>query len=265
MRSLFKPKNIIDQDQADWIIEHYIWLAENIGFPGEPLPLIDPTRKFFIVDEEESDARASQIFDQVKELMGLSELQVTLVVQEDAVDPFVSDTMFLQNTPTAPSGTFGLDPDSITEHEDGTMGGELQITYDPALHKNPMGMISTFAHELSHYILLGQGQLARPGGKTHEHETEETLTDLMAIACGFGLFALDQRIRFLVTNQGWQMSGMGYLNEREMTFATALFIKRNGIDSSTAKQYLKAANFKDLQKALKYLEQGFVFPDALAL
>ncbi|MDN3721619.1 hypothetical protein QW131_26750 [Roseibium salinum] len=43
-----EKKNIVDDDQEDWILQQSAWLDEHIGFPNKPVPLITPTEHFFL-------------------------------------------------------------------------------------------------------------------------------------------------------------------------------------------------------------------------
>jgi len=53
--------------------------------------------------------------------------------------------------------------------------------------KDPINLIATLVHELSHIILLGEGGL---------EENDEELTDLNTIAMGFGIFTANSTFKF---------------------------------------------------------------------
>ena len=78
--------------------------------------------------------------------------------------------------------------------------------------KNPISLIATLSHELAHQILLGENRI---------EENDEYLTDLTAIAYGFGIFIGNSRFEFSASGFGWESSGQGYLPEQVTAYAMA--------------------------------------------
>tara|TARA_R110002096_G_C14634390_1_gene725111 strand:- start:4 stop:441 length:438 start_codon:yes stop_codon:yes gene_type:complete len=125
-------KSIIDKEQEDWIVLQYEWLIDNIGFPDEPVPLILPTTDFFNNTSDEGHNRAVRIFEEVKSLMGMSDWSCVLRPQEQDVNPHVDEFLVVQNAPSNPLGTFGVD-----EKEE-----VIVITYNPRELNNPNSLIA---------------------------------------------------------------------------------------------------------------------------
>ncbi|MCX2724338.1 hypothetical protein [Roseibium salinum] len=98
-----RKKNIVDDDQEDWILQQSAWLDEHIGFPNKPVPLITPTEHFFSRPPPTGHERALHVFNEVKQLMGLQEWPCDVKAQEDDINPRVSDLAIVQNPPLSPS------------------------------------------------------------------------------------------------------------------------------------------------------------------
>lgn len=239
------PKNIIDKDQEDWILEQSAWLDDNVGFPDTPVPLFLPTEDFFSRPPESGHERALHVFEDVRSLMGLENWPCELVAQEEDIDPRVGEFTVVQNAPQTPLGTFGVDAQSEQL---------VVITYNPNTLANVHSLIATFAHELSHYVLAVCDK-----ERTCTVEQEEHLTDLMAIKSGFGLFLANSAFNFGQFSdgfsQGWSTSGQGYLSEREILFALALFMRQNTHDLIEIRPFLKDHLYSSLKKADRYLQR----------
>ena len=79
--------------------------------------------------------------------------------------------------------------------------------------------MATFAHELSHVLLLGEHHLGE------DEEDGERVTDLLAVFLGFGVFIANSASRsnvFLGLIEGRESSRVGYLNDAELAYALAI-------------------------------------------
>jgi hypothetical protein len=122
----------------------------------------------------------------------------------------------------------------------------IEISYNPSQVRRPESLISTFAHELAHY-LIHSVDTPTPGGE----DFEEHATDLVAVFMGFGVFLANSAFTFSqytdVDSQGWQTFAQGYLPESELTYCLAVFLHLKEIDRTTVEPYLD----KNLRKVLK--------------
>ena len=108
------------------------------------------------------------------------------------------------------------------------------------------------AHELSHYVLIGQKQIYE------ESEENEWLTDLLTIANGFGVFIGNTKFEF---NQwqsgdgwgGWQYSIQGYLPQQIVGYAMAEIEVRRSEVIPDWTSYMKEDFRNDFLKSMKYL------------
>ena len=144
-----------------------------------------------------------------------------------------------------PAGTFGA-PGGASEPI---------VTYDPQLLSDPSALVATFAHELAHY-LLATARTPPPGG----HALEELATDVAAVFMGFGVFLLNSAMSFSqyqnFDSQGWHVRRQGYLSERALATALAIFLVLSGGDGKAAAFRLKPYLASDLARAQRFLARA---------
>ena len=162
-------------------------------------------------------------------------------------------TLTIRNAPNNPHGTF-----EVKENN------EIVITYNPELVGNPVQLVATYAHELSHY-LTGSGPEEPPGG----WDNWEFATDIAATFLGFGVFMANSAFNFQqfteVDSQGWQYNRSGYLSESEHIFALAIFLGLQGISLESALPHLKPNLKKLLKKAAKQVSASGLINELAAV
>jgi hypothetical protein len=136
-------------------------------------------------------------------------------------------------------------------------GNKAIIHYHPKLLTEPDALAATFAHELSHYVLSSM-EMSPGGEEMHEHAT-----DCTAVFLGFGIFLANSARQFSQFQEGlmggWSSSSSGYLSERSLVTATALFVRTFGHDPDIAERSLKPYLAKDFRKAIKHID--WKYPD----
>jgi hypothetical protein len=138
---------------------------------------------------------------------------------------------------------------------DGPSGDQIaEIRYNPKHLANPESLIATFAHELSHY-LMSNAKSDPPGG----WDIHELTTDLTAVYLGFGIFMSNSAWNFeghsSYDQQGWQYERQGYLTERGLVTAIAIWESLAGRDPIAAAPFLKRHLAKDLKNAAAYVNK----------
>lgn len=249
LSSLLGLKSFLDPDIEAWHLETWRTLLDRFAdeLPITETPVALPTRDFFPPTEATGHARAEHVFACVKSIMGMSdnwpcalEMQPRRMTGQQVAE-FV--TIAGDNDP---NGTFRIEPD-----------GEVIVTYAPDLLDDPTGLVATLAHELSHYLLAGQGDLV-------EDETHELMTDLMVAFTGLGVFGANSAFSFQqfgdAFSQGWRSRGAGYLSPRSWAFALAVFGELRGDDGGMG-AHLKPEIESLRRQAVKYLRKS---PDRLA-
>lgn len=246
----FPRAPIIDRDTIDWEFETFEWLFRNFGGYRQFLgaELVRPTDDYFQVEKGLSGHQVAEaLFAQVKSLARLEQWPCRLVAQETGPDPVVGEAQLLQGLEARPAGTFAVD---LQETDGGDAEGVVVITYDPALLSDPMSLVATFAHELSHYLLATAHSLP-PG----EEDLLEHATDLTAVYLGFGIFLANSSFRFAqfgdAFSAGWSTRRQGYMTERELVFALAIFATLLDLPVATVVEHLKPDLGRLFRKAMR--------------
>ncbi len=248
MLGFFKSKPLLKEEDYIFQIETYKWLLKHFGESAfyEETQLVLPNKEFFPEKYESVEDAANGTFKKVKKFAGLEEWPCKLIAQEEDINPVIAPTIVLQNSPVSPNGTFEFKSES-----------EILITYNPAIVSNPTHLVSTYAHELAHY-LTGTAPVEPPGG----WENWEFATDIAATFMGFGIFMANSSFNFSqhsgVDFQGWKSNRSGYLSEPEHCMALALFLMLKSCPIESVTKYLKANLKKMLHKALKDISNSNV-------
>lgn len=235
------------EQRARWLHENFRWLEENLSprSPENPRVLVRPAPEFFPMRPTRNHAFALAVFEQTKALLDVSDWNCRLIPQSE------EDREQIEALHRA-----GVSGELKHQGAAGTFSvrDEVEITYAPSLLDNPIALISTLAHELSHYLLADLEQ-EPPAGWAEL----EPLTDLTAVVEGFGIFLCNSA--FSVgswsdgLNQGWQYSRHGYLNEAELGFALAVFCVRTQTPPEIALPFLKPNPREVFRDALAFVDE----------
>lgn len=243
----FGSKSPVDKETEDWIIACWRWLLDNLDDVEQRhiFPLVLPTKEFFPPTDKEGHDRAEHVFRTVADLCGVGDWQFDLIPQQEDIDPVLGPLAIVQNVEYEPAGTFSIRPNQ-----------KLTVTYNPALLDQPMNMVATFIHEISHAILLGTNQEV-PGG----YDMEEYATDLATVFLGFGVFGANSAFEFqqfsdnATSTQGWSTRSAGYLTEAEWALAIAIFLSLRNVTMDSVAEWLKPSPRTLLKNSMKYLER----------
>lgn len=166
---LFPPKCPCDPAAKAWIERRLEWLGgqfDNHAFNGQPVVL--PTAEFFPAPYDGSDETVRNLLDQVCGYMGVAPELIRLEIVAYSGAPWLVN-----------------DRGQYLPHAAGTYEeGEEQflIRIDKSALGDPMELVGTMAHELSHVRLLGEGRI------DYEIYDNELLTDLTVVFLGMGIF-----------------------------------------------------------------------------
>ena len=247
--ALFGKRPFLDGDIEAWHFEAWAWLLRNLGretFAATPLVL--PTKDFFPPTKLAGHDKALHAFDCVKSAMRMRDWPCELVPDEGPPGAQEVGEFFTLQTPNRPAGTFSA------------KDGVVTIVYAADLVKEPMQLIATFAHELSHYLLAGVKE-EPPGG----WDLHELATDLAVAYCGFGVFGANTAFQFdrfqESGRQGWRSKRSGYFSERTWALALATFLALTNRQGA-ADAWLKPGLRDIVRAAEKYLAKN---PDLLPI
>ena len=221
------------EERALWLYEHYRWLERSLPQKQNPgrTPVVFATKEFFPDKYTHDHRSAVQVFDRIRELMGILDWSCRLEREDDIERHAQADLrrsgILGESSSSGPAGTFSVPSEN-----------EVVITYSSSQLKNPIGLVATLAHELCHYLLATVSEEPPAGW-----ESLEPLTDLAAVVEGFGVFLCDSAFQFnqwtSSDQQGWSFQKTGYLSEVELGFALAVFCVRNESDVAGIARSLK--------------------------
>lgn len=249
---MWGQKRFLDKDTEAWHIACWAWLLRNLDGLEALLeaPLVLPTAEFYGRMPAEGHARAEALFVRTKELMGVADWPCTLVPREET-NAELGEFWRLQPEGKGVAGTF--------EARD----GQITVTYAPDLLDRPFNLITTFAHELAHYIIHGIAEAA-PGADA-EPLLEELATDLSVSFFGYGVIGANAAFDFEqfqeAGRQGWRGGAWGYLSEDGWLFALAVFMALRGDDPAIVRPHIKPRIAKRFDEACAYVARQ---PDMLA-
>ncbi|BDD08057.1 hypothetical protein FUAX_04890 [Fulvitalea axinellae] len=241
-----KVKPTVTPEDREWIENAFLWFENEYGSDFlKSVRIVEPTRAFFDYRFTQSKEDAFYTLEKACEIMGIDSQLVELYFFNDAPMDFQEEGVFATYNPDGAEAkdgyTLGLYSESETE--------KFRIGVEQQLLQNPESLISTIAHELSHFKLLGENRI---------EENDEELTDLNVIVFGFGIFLSNSIFNFQqwqgTSFGGWQANRSGYIPEQVATYAMALLQNYQGTEDTWSK-YLKESVRKMYNRNLRYLRK----------
>jgi hypothetical protein len=236
-------KHFLDPEIEQWHLACWDWMLRHLGgLEGlRQRPLVLPTAKFFPKIEAQGHARAEAVLTRVKTIMGMQDWPCLLTPQRNT-SARLGEFHSLQSHKGV-GGSFGF------------INHEAAISYDPQIIAEPLAIISTFAHELSHYRM--HNILEKPPGAEVEPMLNELATEMVTAFHGFALIAANAAFNFAqhgdFGRQGWQSRRLGYFSDDSWVFALAVFLQLRDETVDAAKPHLKPHLAQKLVKAQKRL------------
>jgi hypothetical protein len=160
----FAPSCPVDPCAKAWVEKRFAWLVYQFGLEQwAHTPMILPHPHYFPDDYDESREAAKVLFKRVCGYMKVDPDEIRLRFFAEKAPPLVNANG------DAIAGAAGLYHWKV-----------IKIHNDQLV--NPMDLVGTMSHELSHARLLGEG---RVNGDEYDHEL---LTDLNVVFHGLGVF-----------------------------------------------------------------------------
>lgn len=222
----------------EWVEERLGWIRSQFGSTifGDR-PLVYPTDDFFPEDYDHSQDAARVLLRRVAGLMGVPLERLILRVTHDANRVWLVNHAG-QYLPHA-AGTF-----------QSGYGSKYVITVDRDELARPHDLIATFAHELAHARLLGEGRLSP------RSFDNELVTDLTAFALGFAIFIANSPRNWDSQNSRWPGTSLAkpeYMTPPMLGYALAHVAWFEGEQKPGWEKYLGSASRTDFRQAVRFL------------
>lgn len=235
----------VTANDKKWVEQSLLFLVE-IFEPVyfKSLPTITPDKEYFDRVFTKTEEDAEYICERLMSIMQIDKWEIEL--------------KFFSNGPTEFSDGIVATPQEKLKGSWKTSSGQYidnglghkEIWIELEQLKDSAGLIATMAHELAHYKLLGEYRM---------EENDELLTDLTAIAFGFGIFKGNSYFRFVQwtgsTYQGWRMKKSGYLPEQVIAYAMAWLAHYRNEDISW-KHYFNKTMRKYFDQSYEYIKRN---------
>lgn len=231
-----KKLPITDEDRV-WVDESLNWLRAEFGEEHfMKTRTVTPTKDFYDRTFDGTEKDAKFILQRTMELMNIQNVDIKLDFFSDSpIEMFDGTTL---TTPADINGSWKSASGTFEQNDNGTT-----ISIENQQLKNPISLIATISHELSHQILLGENRI---------EENDEFLTDFTAIIYGFGIFIGNSRFQFTSQGFGWKSSSQGYLPEQIIAYTMAwLSNERN--EKTNYSQFLDKSIKKYFDQSLSWL------------
>ena len=236
-----------DESTIEWLFDVYRWLLEQTGgytaFQSRAR-LVLPTDEFFPISRDlEGGALAQALFAAARSHAGMAARPCQLIAHHE--EPTAKDLLGARAI-----GAFSNSGAAGIFH--GADAGRGIISYAPSGLRDPETFLATLAHELGHFLMHDFTREV-PGSE----QAREPATDVCAIFLGFGVFSANSAFRFEQHQdafiQGWSYRRLGYLGERELAYALAIFLALLGSDARGAATHLRPNPRAYVKNALKHV------------
>jgi hypothetical protein len=233
----FAKSSLPDEEMIDWLFDVFEWLIREASLDRRALIL--PTDTFFPIEKDlDEHARALAFYGAVKRHARLDDCRCRLVPLDE--EPELPRSAHFG--PMARSGAAGT-------FQHGARGGV--ISYATSKVADPVAFVAMLAHELGHWMQTRFRREAPPGGP----KAVEPATDVCAVFLGFGVFSANAAFRFQQHARGWSYGRLGYLDEKPLAYALAIFLALHELGSDDARRHLDANPRSYLKHAAKHLEE----------
>ncbi|AWH74414.1 hypothetical protein DCS32_09655 [Dokdonia sp. Dokd-P16] len=233
-----KKKLPITTEDKVWVDSELNWLRTEFGEEHfMEIKTVTPTTDFYNRKFKGTEEDAEFILARTMELMNILDVEIKLNFFSD--QPVEMDDGTILTSPADISGGWKSASGIYEQTENETI-----ISIERGQLKNPISLIATISHELSHQILLGESRI---------EENDEFLTDFTSIVYGFGIFIGNSRFQFTSEGFGWQSSSQGYLPEQVIAYAMAWLSKERN-ENTDYDKYLNKSLHKFFNQSLEYLK-----------
>jgi hypothetical protein len=245
LAKLFSPKEIIDENTRNWILDTFAWAIENfdINILKNDTRLILPTNEFYPGTVSSIDEMAQAMFASTKEYAGMQRWPVQISSSAPAIGTAIED-LSIGSTIRGEHAEVALS----------TASEALMLGYAPNQVNQPQDLIAGISQALAS-ILVISNKVLPPGGKEYLPQA----IDLVACFMGFGVIFANTAYQFkggCGSCNNASLNRQAALTEPETLYALALFCVLKKEPIKQVKGHLKSHLRKDFVNAYKSIEKS---------
>jgi tetratricopeptide (TPR) repeat protein len=233
----FTPKCPVDAGMKRWVEARMGWLLGQFGETKVlSAPMILPNAEYYPDPYDGSEEAGQRLFVRTCEYMNVDPKRLELKFYQPERKGRFKASIIPDRTGWA--GLYDADEES-----------QKTIWIDKSLLEDAEGLVATFAHELSHVILLGENRMPR------EMPDMEQMTDLATVVLGLGIFNANVSFRKVHIGYYLRTSRIGYLLPDTFGYALALFAWLRGEEKATWSRYLNTSMRIPFKEGIGYLRK----------
>src|SRR5208337_4072351 len=186
------PKLPICAEDRQWVDEGFRRLDTMLGRRRMlEATVILPAAEYFPDPYDETPAAVEKLFCRVCAFMKVQRDRIDLEIFPDETEELhkLLPSWRSKHEKSA-AGLYVHETGDVESEEKPNEENRAVVAVKSTLLKDPLSLVATVAHELGHVILLGGGLMKR---ETADHET---MTDLLTVYLGFGIFTANSAARF---------------------------------------------------------------------
>jgi len=245
LTKLFSPKEIIDENTKNWILDTFAWAIENfdINVLKEETRLILPNNEFYPGTVSSIDEMAQAMFNNTKNYAGMQKWPIQLTSSAPSMSTPIENLRL--------GAVVRGDQAEIVVAENSE---PLTLGFTPNQVNQPQDLIAGISQALAS-ILVVSNKVLPPGGKDYLPQA----IDLVACFMGFGVIFANTAYQFrggCGSCNNASLNRQAALTEPETLYALALFCVLKKEPIKNVKGHLKSHLRKDFVNAYKSIEQS---------
>lgn len=242
MLSLFKSKPLLEESNAEVLLELFVWAVENFDseYVLNHTRVIEPTSEFFPERVSSIEEMAKTVFIHVRNYAGLSKWPIALVAPQSMPMNQTLPIFKLEGGLRGENIQYSIEP----QHP-------LLLSFNPNQINQPQDLVASLANGLAVAMLHHVAQ------KPPVEVDISVLADMLAIIMGFGIMVSNTAYHFrgsCASCYNAYANRQAALNEDECLFVHALIcrvISKNNPNSSDGASHLKSHLKGQFKKAKK--------------